>query len=211
VTTIDVENDATPASADALTLDPAAAELLFRAARTANTFADEPVTDDQVRAIYDLVKWAPTSMNTQPLRITLVRSPEARKRLVAHLMPGNQAKTASAPLVAVLSADRNFHDHLPTVFPHNPGARDYFLDAGARESFAGFNGALQVGYFILGIRAAGLAAGPMTGYNGPALEAEIFPDGDQKLLAVINIGKPGPDAWFDRSPRLAYDQVVRSI
>jgi 3-hydroxypropanoate dehydrogenase len=202
----------TPTSAGTdLALDKAAADLLFRGARTANTFTDEPVTDEQVRAIYELVKWAPTSMNTQPLRVTLVRSPEARERLVRHLMPGNQAKTAGAPLVAVLSADRNFHDRLPEVFPHAPNARDFFLDDATREHVAGFNGALQVAYFILGVRAAALAAGPMTGYDAAGLEAELFPEGDQKLLAVINIGRPGPDAWFARSPRLAYEDVVRTV
>ena len=196
---------------DGLVIDKDAADLLFRAARTANTFTDEPVTDEQVRALYELTKWAPTSMNTQPLRITLVRSPEARERLVRHMMPGNQAKTAAAPLVAVLSADRGFHDTLPQVFPHNPGARDIFADPAMRETFAGFNGALQVGYFIVGARAVGLAAGPMTGFNGPALEADLFPEGDQRLLAVVNLGRPGPDAWRDRLPRLSFEQVVTTI
>jgi len=195
----------------ALPLDDAAADLLFRQARTANSFTDEPVSDDQVRAIYELVKWAPTSMNAQPLRITLIRTPEARERLVRHMAPGNQAKTAAAPLVAVLTADRDFHERMPEVFPHNPGARNFFADATVRETFAGFNGALQVAYFILGVRAAGLAAGPMTGFNGPALEAELFPGGDQKVLAVVNIGHPGPDAWFDRLPRLPFEDVVRSL
>ncbi len=194
-----------------LALDKDAQDLLFRGARTANTFTDEPVTDEQVRAVYDLVKWAPTSMNTQPLRITLVRSPEARERLVRHMSPGNQAKTASAPLVAVLTAHREFHEHLPQVFPHNPKAKEFFADPAGREPFAAFNGAIQLGYFILGVRAAGLAAGPMTGFDAAGLEQELFPEGDQKVLAVVNIGRPGPDAWFPRSPRLDYDEVVTTV
>ena len=88
-----------------LVLDPAAQDLLFREARTANTFTDEPVTEEQVQAIYDLVKYGPTSMNQSPLRVTLVRSAEARERLVKHMAEGNQPKTATAPLVAILSAD----------------------------------------------------------------------------------------------------------
>jgi 3-hydroxypropanoate dehydrogenase len=208
---LDAGLDAELDRSGSLALDAAAADLLFRAARTANTFTDEPVTDEQVRAIYDLVKWAPTSMNIQPLRITLVRSAQARDRVVTHLRPGNQAKTATAPLVAVLSADRSFHDTLPQVFPHNPGAREIFADAGLRETVAGFNGALQVAYFILGVRAVGLAAGPMTGYDAAGLEAELFPEGDRKLLAVVNIGRPGPEAWFPRLPRLEYDQVVKTV
>jgi 3-hydroxypropanoate dehydrogenase len=194
-----------------LAIDEAAAGVLFRSARTANAFTSEPVTDDQVRAIYELTKWAPTSMNTQPLRITLVRSPEARERLVRHLAPGNQAKTAAAPLAALLTADRQFHDTIPQVFPHKPEARDFFLDDDRRAAVAGFNGALQVGYFILGVRAAGLAAGPMTGFDAAALEAEFFPGGEQAVLAVVNIGQPGPDAFRPRLPRLPYERVVTTV
>ena len=189
-----------------------AQELLFRGARTANTFTDEPVSDEQMQAIYDLVKWAPTSMNLQALRIVLVRSPEARATLVDHMTDGNKAKTATAPLVAVLAADVNFHDELHRTFPHFPGARDVFAgDDAAREGVAKFNGALQVGYFILGVRAAGLAAGPMTGFDAAGINADFFPDGEHKVLAVVNIGHPGEGAWFDRLPRLDYDEVVSAV
>ena len=194
-----------------LRLADEAQDLLFREARTANTFSDEPVTDEQVRAIYELVKWAPTSMNTQPLRVLLVRSPEARAKLVAAMSPGNQAKTESAPLVAVLAADVDFHEHLPTQFPHYPGAKDNFTDEDGRVAFSRFNASLQIGYFILGVRAAGLAAGPMSGFDAAAVDKEFFPDGRRRSLAVVNIGKPGVDAWFDRSPRLGFDQVVETV
>ncbi len=195
-------------TSSALALDAAAADLLFHSARTANTFSEEPVSDEQIRAVYDLVKWAPTSMNAQPLRIILVRSPEARERLVAHLGSGNQAKTRSAPLVAIVAADVDFHENLPQVFPHLPTARDFFTEPVAREQVARFNAGLQIGYFILGIRAAGLAAGPMTGLDAGAVDREFFADQPLRTLAVINIGRPGENAWFDRNPRLDYEQVV---
>jgi 3-hydroxypropanoate dehydrogenase len=201
----------TPAVAGPLSLDPAAQDLLFREARTANTFTDEPVTDEQVKAIYDLVKWAPTSMNNQPLRIVLVRSAEGRERLLAHMSEGNRAKTGAAPLVAILAADTDFHEHLPRVFPHFPGAKDLFAEPGARAEVAVFNASLQVGYFILGVRAAGLAAGPMTGFDAKGLDQEFFPDGRNHVLAVVNIGRPGPEAWFSRSPRLDYEDVVTTV
>jgi 3-hydroxypropanoate dehydrogenase len=195
-----------------LALSDDAQELLFRGARTANAFTDEPVSDEQIQAIYDLIKWAPTSMNLQALRIVLVRSPEARAKLVDHMSDGNKAKTATAPLVAVLAADVNFHDELHRTFPHFPGARDVFAgDDAAREGVAKFNGALQVGYFILGVRAAGLAAGPMTGFDAAGINDDFFPDGEHKVLAVVNIGHPGEGAWFDRLPRLAYSEVVSAV
>ena len=107
-----------------LALDPSAQDLLFLQAQTANAFTDAPVTDAQIKAIYDLIKWGPTGMNSQPLRIVLIRSPEARERLVQRMAPGNRAKTLAAPLVAVLAADLDFHDELPKTFPVFPGARD---------------------------------------------------------------------------------------
>jgi 3-hydroxypropanoate dehydrogenase len=199
-------------TSDVLALDTAAQDLLFREARTANTFTDEPVTDEQVQAIYDLVKYAPTSMNMQPLRVVLVRSPEARERLVSHLMDGNKEKTAKAPLVAILATDHEFHEELPTQFPHFPQAKDaIFGERPVREAAGSFNAAIQVGYFIIGVRAAGLAAGPMTGYDAEGINKEFFADGDHQVLAVVNIGKPGENAWFPRSPRLAFDEVVTTV
>ncbi|MGW4079387.1 malonic semialdehyde reductase [Streptomyces rhizosphaericus] len=195
----------------ALVLDPAAQDLLFREARTANTFTDEPVTEEQVQAIYDLVKYAPTAFNQSPLRIVLVRSPEARERLVQHMAEGNQPKTSTAPLVAILAADNEFHEELPALFPHFPQAKDvFFAERAAREQAATLNASLQAGYFILGIRAAGLAAGPMTGFDPAGVQKE-FLDEDHTPLMVINIGKPGEDAWFPRGPRLDYDDVITTV
>ncbi|MFJ4343398.1 malonic semialdehyde reductase [Streptomyces sp. NPDC088915] len=194
-----------------LALDPAAQDLLFREARTANTFTDEPVTDEQVQAIYDLVKYGPTAFNQTPLRITLVRSPEARERLVQHMAEGNRPKTATAPLVAILSADNEFHEDLPALLPHFPQAKDmFFAERPVREQSALLNAALQAAYFIVGVRAAGLAAGPMTGLDFAGVQKE-FLDADHTPLMVVNIGKPGEEAWFPRSPRLSFDEVVTTV
>ncbi|MFE7187884.1 malonic semialdehyde reductase [Streptomyces erythrochromogenes] len=195
-----------------LVLDPAAQDLLFREARTANAFSEEPVTEEQVQAIYDLVKFGPTAFNQTPLRITLVRSPEARERLVKHMATGNDAKTATAPLVAILSADNEFHEELPQLFPHFPQAKDvFFSERPVREQSALLNSAMQAAYFIIGIRAAGLAAGPMTGADFAGIQKE-FLDADHTPLMVINIGKPAAEgAWFDRSPRLAFDEVITTV
>jgi 3-hydroxypropanoate dehydrogenase len=194
-----------------LTLAVEAQDLLFREARTANTFTDQPVTDEQVAAIYDLVKYAPTALNAQPLRILLVREDEGRERLLKHMAGGNRDKTANAPLVAVLAADVDFHEHLPRVFPHVPGMKDNFADPAGREQMARFNATLQVGYFLLGVRAAGLAAGPMAGFDAAAVDAEFFEGTSLRSLLVVNLGHPGEDAWYDRLPRLEHDEVVRSV
>lgn len=195
----------------ALALDDRAADLLFRRARTAYRFTDEPVTEEQVRAIHDLVKWGPTAMNGQPLRITLARSAAARARVIARLAPGNRPKSQSAPLIAVLSYDVDFHDTLPEVLPHSPKARDGFADEAARHAFGSFNAALQAAYVLIGIRAAGLAAGPMGGFDRAGLDADLFPDGRQRSFLVVNIGHPATDGHFPRSPRLDFERVVTIV
>ncbi len=201
----------TDTAATPIALSTDAQDLLFREARSAQAFTDEPVSDEQLRAIYDLVKWAPTSMNTQPMRITAVRSPHARATLVGHMADGNKAKTAAAPLAVVVSVHRDFHEHLPTLVPHLPGVKDRFADPDRRDAVGSFNAAIQLGYLILGIRAAGLAAGPMAGFDAAGIERDLFPAGDQKVIAVVNIGHPGPDAFRPRAPRLAFDQVVTTL
>jgi 3-hydroxypropanoate dehydrogenase len=198
----------TPTTTTGLALAPEAQDLLFRQARTPNTFTGEPVSDEQVQAIYDLVKYAPTSINSQPLRVLLLRTTPARARLIPLMMQANQVKTESAPLTAILAADTEFHEHLPKLVPYNPGVKDWFADPGHREHAARFNATIQVGYFLLGIRAAGLGAGPMTGFDAPAVDREFFPDGRHRSLVVVNIGNPGPDAWLERLPRLEHDEVV---
>lgn len=195
-----------------LALDAAAQDLLFREARTPNTFSAEPVSDEQLRAIYELIKWAPTAFNAQPLRVVLVRSEDAKARLLPHLFGSNAEKARCAPLVAILAADLRFDRELPRVFPHFPEAKDvHFGDQATREEAALSYAQLQVGYFILGVRAAGLAAGPMIGYNAAGIDAEFFPDGEHKALTVVNIGKPGDDPWFERLPRLRYDEVCWTV
>ncbi|MET9295107.1 malonic semialdehyde reductase [Streptomyces sp. NPDC003077] len=210
-TTTAVAASSQEASGSPLLLEPEAQDLLFREARTANTFTDEPVADEQIQAIYDLVKYGPTAFNQSPLRVVLVRSVEARARLVAHMAEGNRPKTAAAPLVAILATDHEFHEELPRLVPYAPEAKDrYFSERSVREDSALLNGALQAAYFLLGIRAAGLAAGPMTGYDADGIRKE-FLDEDHAPLMVVNIGRPGPNAWFPRLPRLPYGDVVSSV
>lgn len=190
-------------------LDATGRALLFTEARTANSFAPTPVSDQVLDQIWELAKWAPTAANTQPLRVLYVRTDEGRARLLPHLSEGNRAKTGSAPVVAVLAADTRFHEHLPTVLPFRPELRDAFeANEEMRSSTGSFSATLQAGYFLLAVRALGLVAGPMGGFDAAAVDAEFFPDGRHRSILVVNIGHPGENPWFDRLPRLAHDQVI---
>ncbi|GAA4876476.1 malonic semialdehyde reductase [Pseudonocardia benzenivorans] len=191
-------------------LDDAARALLFTEARTANTFAPVPVPDETLTAIWELAKWPPTAANTQPLRVTFVRSDEGKARLVPLMAEGNQEKTRTAPAVALLAADVEFHEFTDRTFPIRPELKDNFDAAGVegREAMARFNATLQAGYLLLAARAHGLATGPMAGFDADAVTEEFFPGGRHRALLVVNLGLPGDNPWFDRLPRLPHDDVI---
>jgi 3-hydroxypropanoate dehydrogenase len=201
----------TPGLLDHLAIDADAAARLFTEARSATAFTAEPVSAEQLRAIYELAKYPPTAANTNPLRIVFVDSAEARAQLVDRMSEGNRARVAQAPAVAVLAADLDFHEQIPQLFPARPQMRDHFAsDAELRERHAQFNATLQIGYFLMAVRAAGLAAAPMAGFDAAGVEADLFPGGRERALLVVPIGTP-EEPRFARLPRLDYDQVVRHV
>ena len=191
-------------------LNDAALKQLFLDARTFNKFQPRPVDDATLHALFDLMKWGPTSMNTQPGRIVFVRSAEAKEKLKGVLSGGNVDKTMAAPVTAIVAWDTEFHEHLPTQFPAMPGARDMFHgNAGMIESTAFRNSSLQGAYLILAARTLGLDAGPMSGFNNAAVDAAFFPEGKWKSNFLVNLGYGDASANWPRGPRLAFDTMVR--
>ena len=168
-----------------------------------------PVSDEELAGIWELAKWGPSVANTQPLRVLYVRTPEGKARLLPHMSEGNRDKTASAPAVAVLARYTRFHEHIPTVLPFRPEMREVFEEnEEMRHGVGTFSAALQAGYDIMAVRASGLAAGPMGGFDAAGVDAEFFPDGRWTSTLVVNIGHPGEDPWFERLPRLDHDAVL---
>ena len=196
-----------------LAVSPQTADLLFREAHSVQGFTDEPVTDDEVHAAYDLMRWGPTAMNISPLRYTIVRSADARARLVEHMSGGNKDKTLAAPLSLIVAADTNFHDQLGILAPHRAsGAAKFAADDEGRASMSRMNGLIQVGYFIPALRAVGLHVGPMAGFDADAVDAEFHADNGWKALLVFNLGQPAEEgAHHPRAPRLSPRQVSRSL
>ena len=190
-------------------LDEAGARALFTDARTANTFAATPVGDDELRAVWELTRWAPTAANFQPLRVLFVRTPEGKARLLPAMADGNRARTGSAPVTAVLALDSRFHEHIPTVMPPMADrVAGLEADEDARLATARTNAAMQTAYFLLAARARGLATGPMGGFDAAALDAELFPDGRWRSVLVVNLGHPGEGAYRPRMPRLDESEVL---
>lgn len=192
-------------------IDRASTDALFREAHTGYVFEDTPITDDQLAEIYDLVKYAPTAMNTQPLRITFIRSEGAKARLLPLLAEPNRPKSQSASVVAILAADTDFHEHLPRVLPQNPHAKARFEDQEMRISAAMSNANIQAGYFILAARAVGLDVGPMGGFDSSGVDAEFFAGMPLKSFMVVNLGYATPEGTFPRNPRLEQHEVVSTL
>lgn len=182
---------------------------VFAQARTAYSFSPQPVRDEELRAVYESMKWAPTAMNSQPLRITYVRSPDAKADLEPLVAPGNRDKARSAPVTAILAYDTDWHEHLPELQPYATDPHLAWQDRERREPMARFNASLQAGYFILAVRAHGLAAGPMGGFDKAGVDAAFFPDGRLRSILLVNIGHPAEDGYRPRMPRLDFDSAAR--
>jgi 3-hydroxypropanoate dehydrogenase len=186
-------------------------DRVFSDAHTAYSFAPTPVSDATLRAVYDTVKWAPTAINSQPLRVAFVRSPDAKADLEPLVAPGNLPKLRSAPVTAILAYDTEWHEHLPHVMPFAQNPQQAWQDRPRRVEAARFNASLQAGYFILAVRAHDLAAGPMGGFDRDGVDASFFPDGRWRSLLLVNIGHPGPDSFRQRMPRLGFEQAARLL
>ena len=195
-----------------ISADETMLERLFKSARSQNGWRDEPVGDAQLREAYDIAKWGPTSMNTQPMRIVLLRSKEAKARLAPALAPTNVDKMTSAPVVAIIAYDLEFYAKLPVTFPHNPNASAYFTgNPAAIEPTAFRNGSLQAAFFILALRAVGLDVGPMSGFDAAKVNEEFLGGSTWRVNMLCGIGRGDPTKVFDRSPRLSFDEVVRAM
>jgi 3-hydroxypropanoate dehydrogenase len=185
-----------------------AREELFTDAHTTYSFTSESVTDAELTSIYDLVKFAPTPMNSQALRVHFVRTPEGKDRLLPLLNEGNREKSASAAAVAILAFDTEFNELLPEHFPQIPNARDFFQKPEKRLSSAREIAILQAGYFILAVRAVGLDAGPMAGFDHDGVDSEFFSGSTWRSLYVVNIGYTDPEGQRPRNQRLSAERAI---
>lgn len=189
-------------------LDAGAMDLLFREARTHNGWQDRPVPEALLKEAVDLMKFAPTAVNSSPLRIVFVRSPEAKAKLKEALAPGNVEKTMAAPVTAILGYDRNFFDHLPFLFPH-ADAKAWFAGNEAFATDTAYrNGTLQAGYFLLALRGLGLDTGPMTGFDADKVDAAFFAGANVRSNILVNIGYGDPAKLYPRSPRFACEEIA---
>jgi 3-hydroxypropanoate dehydrogenase len=184
-----------------------ALDRVFRHARTFNGFTDEPVTDEQMRAIWDLLKWGPTSANQQPLRIVWCRSEEAKEKLAELASGANAPKIRKAPVTAILAMDMEFYEKLPKLFPH-VDARSWFLgNEGLIRESAFRNSTLQGAYFIVAARMTGLDCGPMSGFDAPKVDAAFFAGTPYRANFISTVGHGDPATVHARLPRLDFEEA----
>ncbi|MEO0368333.1 MAG: malonic semialdehyde reductase [Pseudomonadota bacterium] len=192
-------------------LDSHALAQAFTNARTFNNFKDKEVSDETIAQLYDLMKWGPTSMNCQPGHYVVVKSAEAKARLMPTLMPGNQEKTNAAPATIIVASDTRFFEDMGEKFPAMDVKGMFAADPALTERTAFRNGTLQGAYLIIAARMLGLDCGPMSGFNNQALDEEFFPDGRYVSNFLINVGYGDASGNYPRGSRLPFDEAVSII
>jgi 3-hydroxypropanoate dehydrogenase len=193
----------------AMSLADSALDQIFRSARTHRSWVDRPVTDATLRAVYELMKWGPTSGNCCPARIVFVKSREAKERLKPALDAGNVAQTMAAPVTAIVAYDLEFYEKLPVLVPHRDARSDFVGRTELIRATAMQSGSLQGAYLIVAARALGLDCGPMGGFDAAKVDSSFFPEGKVKSNFLCNLGYGDPARLHPRAPRLAFDEACR--
>jgi 3-hydroxypropanoate dehydrogenase len=192
-------------------LDDTALDVLFCVARTPRRWLEQPVSHDQLRAVYDLMRWGPTSLNSFPVRIVFVTTPAAKEQLKPLVFAGNQERVMTAPATAIIGYDSRFYDWLPRLAPH-VDARSWFIDKPDFANLTAFrNGTLQGAYFMLAARAVGLDCGPMSGFDNAAVDQAFFPGGQIKSNFLCALGYGDPASLHERAPRPEFSEVCAIV
>lgn len=192
-------------------LQDSALDQLFRDARTVHAFRPDPIADDTLHQLYDLLKWGPTAFNAQPARWVFVRSPQAKAKLQPALAAANVAQTLAAPVTVIVAQDTRFYEQLPAQFPAYDAKPLFEGNAALAQATASRNSSLQGAYLILAARALGLDAGPQSGFDAAAVNQAFFPDGQHQVNFLVNLGLADPVGIYPRGPRLTFDDVARIV
>lgn len=188
-------------------------DQLFRTARSYNGYLDKPVHEDQLRAIWDLVKMGPTSANFLPLRIIWCVSDEAKLKLSRVAKGKNDQKILQAPVTAILAMDLKFYDQSARLFPI-VDLRSWFVNAKeeVNEAYAystAFrNSTLQGAYFIMAARAIGLDTGPMSGFDHDGVDQVFLAGTSYTSNFLCTLGYGDPATIFERMPRPSFEDFT---
>lgn len=184
---------------------------LFTDARTHHNWLNKSVSDDQIKALYDLVKWGPTSMNAGPARFVFIKSPAEKEKLLPALMGANAAQVKEAPLTVIVAQDEKFYNHLPTLFPAYDAKPMFEQNKAMADATAFRNSTLQGAYLILGARALGLDAGPMSGFDNAKVDEIFFKGTTWKSNFISTLGYGDHSKVYPRGPRLEFGEAAKIV
>ena len=188
-------------------LDDTALDTVFRTARSYNGYTDAPVAESELHAIWELMKWGPTSANQLPARLVWVTSDDAKQKLADACSAANKPKILKAPVSVIIGMDTNFHEHLPELFPHTDAKAWFDGNAELRAASAFRNSTLQGAYFIIAARMLGLDTGPMSGFDAGVVDAAFFHDTPAVRTNFIStLGHGDPASVHDRLPRPGFER-----
>jgi len=191
-----------------MSLDATGLDQLFREARSHNAWREEPISDETLHELYDLLKFGPTSANSSPARFVFVRTKEGKQKLAPALSSGNMQKTMTAPVTVIVAYDPKFHEKLTKLFPHNPDAASWFTSNDSLAATTAFrNGTLQGAYLMVAARSLGLDVGGMSGFDNAKVDEAFLADKGWRSNFLVNIGHGDPAGLFGRSPRLDFDEA----
>ena len=191
-------------------IDAACIDRVFLSARSHSGWKDDAVGEADLRAIYEISKWGPTTANSQPQRIVFCVSPESKARLHPAMSKTNYEKTATAPVVAILAFDLDFCANIHRMYAKNPKAGDYYTTSDeVLRTTALRNASMQAAYFILAARALGFDCGPMSGFKNEVVDAEFFPEGRWKSNMLCAVGRGDTAKLHQKDPRLTFEETCR--
>jgi 3-hydroxypropanoate dehydrogenase len=192
-----------------MTIEAPGLDLLFREARTHNKWRDQPISDETLRELYDVMKFGPTSANSSPARFVFIRTKEGKEKLAPALSSGNTEKTMTAPVTVIVAYDPKFFEKLPQLFPHNQDAISWFTSNDSLAATTAFrNGTLQGAYLMVAARALGLDIGAMSGFDNAKVDEAFFASNGWRSNFLVNIGYGDPEGVFGRSPRLTFEEAA---
>ncbi len=151
------------------------------------------INDDNLVALLEAARWAPSAANTQPWRFLVARrGDEAHDRLFAALAPGNQAWAGAASILVLVAARTVTEDGKP-------------------QPWALYDTGQAVAALVTQAQADGLAVHQMGGFDTAAVRTEFGLDEAITPVVVLAIGRhdsaadlPEPLAAREATPRSRY-------
>ena len=186
-------------------------KLVFVEARTHRSFSSKQIEDSKLHEIYDLAKFGPTANNYCPMRVTFVKSSEAKQKLIEVASDGNRPKIKSAPVTIIIAYDLNYYQHIHLLAPHMDVSKVESQPEKERDRFARELSWLQAGYVLVAARMLGIDCGPMNGFN-KTLADEVFYSGTSwRSNMLINLGYGDNKSLRPRAPRIEFENACQIL